>query len=50
MLGGKKGKGMKVVEPFETLADNAKALLDLDWAPQGDLSTWISNYKKELGI
>ena len=50
MLGGKKGKGMKVVEPFETLADNAKALLDLDWVPQGDLSTWISNYKKELGI
>ena len=50
MLGGEKGKGIKVVEPFETLADNAKALLDLDWVPQGDLSTWISNYKKELGI
>ena len=50
MLGGERGKGIKVVEPFETLSDNAKALLDLDWVPQGDLSTWISNYKKELGI
>jgi UDP-glucose 4-epimerase len=50
MLGGEKGKGMKVVEPFETLADNTKALLNLDWDPQGDLPTWINNYKKELGI
>jgi len=50
MLGGKKGKGMKVVEPFETLADNAKALLDLDWDPKGNLENWIKKYKKELGI
>jgi len=50
MLGGEKGKGMKVVEPFETLADNTKALLNLNWDPQGDLPTWINNYKKELGI
>ena len=50
MLGGEKGKGMKVVEPFETLADNAKALLDLDWDPKGNLENWIKKYRKELGI
>jgi UDP-glucose 4-epimerase len=50
MLGGEKVKGNTVIEPFKTLADNSKALLMLDWDPQGNLPTWISNYKKELGI
>ena len=50
MLGGERGKGIKVVEPFETLADNAKALLDLDWDPKGNLENWIKKYRKELGI
>ena len=50
MLGGERGKGIKVVEPFETLADNAKALLDLYWDPKGNLENWIKKYRKELGI
>ena len=50
MLGGERGKGIKVVEPFETLADNAKALLDLDWDPKGNIENWIKKYRKELGI
>ncbi len=50
IFGGKTIKGKDVLEPFQTLADNSKALLLLDWDPQGDLPTWINNYKKELGI
>jgi len=50
MLGGEKTKGNDVIEPFKTLADNSKANLILDWVPQGNLPTWIINYKKELGI
>ena len=50
MLGGEKTYGEKRIEPFETLADNAKANLDLDWQPKGDLPTWIKKYKKDLGI
>ena len=50
MLGGEKSYGNKVIEPFQTLADNSKALLILDWDPKGDLPTWIETYKKELGI
>ena len=50
MFGGKKQYGNKVIEPFETLADNSKALLMLDWDPKGDLPTWIKKYKQELGI
>lgn len=50
MFGGKTTKGKDVLEPFQTLADNSKASLLLDWGPKGDLPTWINNYKKELGI
>ena len=50
MLGGEKTYGEKRIEPFETLADNAKADLELDWQPKGDLPTWIKKYKKDLGI
>ena len=50
MLGGEKSYGNKVIEPFQTLADNSKALLILDWDPKGDLPTWIKKYKQELGI
>ena len=50
MLGGEKTKGNITIEPFKTLADNSKAKLILDWAPKGNLITWIINYKKELGI
>ena len=50
MLGGEKSYGNKVIEPFQTLADNSKALLILDWDPKGDLPTWIKKYKQDLGI
>ncbi len=50
MLGGEKSYGNKVIEPFQTLADNSKALLVLDWDPKGDLPAWIKKYKQELGI
>ena len=50
MLGGEKTYGEKRIEPFETLADNAKANLDLDWQPKGNLPTWIKKYKKDLGL
>ena len=50
MLGGEKQYGNKVIEPFETLADNSKADLELGWRPTGDLPTWIKKYKQELGI
>ena len=50
MMGGEKEYGSKVIEPFQTLADNAKAQLDLDWVPKGDLPSWIKKYKEEIGI
>ena len=50
MLGGEKQYGNKVIEPFETLADNSKADLELGWKPTGNLPTWIQKYKQELGI
>jgi len=46
MFGGEKVYGEKRIEPFETLADNAKIDLDLDWQPKGDLPTWVKNYLK----
>ena len=49
MFGGEKQYGVEVLEPYQTLADNSKALNILDWNPKGDLPTWIKKYKKELG-
>jgi UDP-glucose 4-epimerase len=50
MLGGEKSYGNKVIEPFQTLADNTKTKKTLNWDPQGDLPSWIKQYKQELGI
>ena len=50
MFGGEKVKGKKVIEPFQTLADNSKASLIMNWEPTGDLPSWIKKYKEELGI
>ena len=50
MFGGEKTYGIEVLEPFQTLADNSNAKNTLGWNPQGDLPTWIKQYKKELGI
>ena len=46
MIGGKTIQGKKVLEPFQTLADNSKASLILNWNPKGNLPTWIKNYLK----
>lgn len=46
MMKGEKSYGNKVIEPFETLADNSKALLGLGWSPKGNLEQWINNYIK----
>jgi len=50
MFGGQKTQGAQVLEPFQSLADNSKACLLLDWNPKGDLPKWIKKYKEELGI
>lgn len=50
MMGGEKTYGKEVIEPFQTLADNSKADLLLNWRPKGDLPSWIEKYKEELGI
>jgi len=50
MFGGETVKGKDVLEPFQTLADNSKANLILNWVPQGNLRTWVKNYKKILNI
>ena len=50
MFGGEKTYGNKVLEPFQTLADNSKAKNILSWNPKGNLVSWIEKYKKELGI
>tara|TARA_Y100001938_G_scaffold146842_1_gene226710 strand:+ start:119 stop:1024 length:906 start_codon:yes stop_codon:yes gene_type:complete len=48
MMGGEKSYGNKVIEPFETLACNAKIDLDLDWKPEGDLKKWINKYMEQF--
>ena len=48
MFGGEKQYGNKVLEPFQTLADNTKAKKILKWKPKGDLPTWVKEYKKTL--
>ena len=50
MFGGEKQYGVKVLEPFLTLADNLKAKSVLGWKPTGDLPTWIKKYKQTLKI
>ena len=50
MFGGEKTYGNKVLEPFQTLADNSKAKSILGWNPKGNLTSWIQEYKKELGL
>ena len=50
MLGGEKTYGYPRIEPSETLADNSKAQDILGWIPKGDLTTWIKQYKIDLGL
>ena len=50
MFGGDKQYGEQRLEPFETLANNEKARVILNWNPKGNLSEWIKKYKIALGI
>ena len=44
MFGGNKKYGEKRIEPKNSIAENAKIVLDLNWEPKNKLETWISTY------
>ena len=44
MFGGEKQYGEKRIEPKNSIAENAKIVLDLNWEPKNKLETWISTY------
>jgi len=46
--GAEKVYSERRVEPFQTLADNSKADLDLGWKPKGNLIEWVKQYIKNL--
>jgi UDP-glucose 4-epimerase len=46
-FGGKKQYGNKVIEPFKTLADISKIMLELDFYPKDNLKKWIKKYLNE---
>jgi UDP-glucose 4-epimerase len=50
MIGGPYVYGEKRIEPKETLADNSLAKKLLNWEPTVELSDWIVEYKKEMGL
>ena len=50
MIGGPSINIEARIEPKETLADNSKAKELLAWEPTVELSDWIVEYKKELGL
>ena len=43
MFGGHKQYGETRIEPKDSVAENAKVMLALDWGPTGDLNKWINN-------
>mgnify|MGYP003672366069 FL=1 len=45
MFGGEKKYGEKRIEPKDSIAENAKIMLDLDWESYGNLEEWINLYK-----
>ena len=50
MIGGPSVNIEARIEPKETLADTTKAKELLDWEPTVELTDWIKEYKKELGV
>jgi UDP-glucose 4-epimerase len=48
IFGGEKSYGIKVLEPFQTLADNSKVKNVLGWNPKGDLKQWIKDYLDKI--
>ena len=47
MFGGEKKYGEKRIEPKNSIAENAKLVLDLDWEPKNKLKTWINIFTKQ---
>ena len=47
MFGGDKKYGEKRIEPKDSIAENAKINLDLDWQPLGNLKERIINNKNK---
>ena len=47
MFGGNKKYGEKRIEPKNSIAENAKIRLDLDWEPKNELKTWINTFTEE---
>ena len=47
MFGGEKQYGEKRIEPKNSIAENAKILLDLNFQPKKDLKKWINIYIKQ---
>ena len=45
MFGGDKKYGENRIEPKDSVAENAKINLDLDWQSQGNLKEWITSNK-----
>ena len=45
MFGGEKKYDEKRIEPKDSIAENAKIRLDLDWESSGNLEEWINGYK-----
>ena len=45
MFGGAKKYGEKRIEPQDSIAENAKIRLDLDWESYGNLEEWVNHYK-----
>jgi len=47
MFGGNKKYGEKRIEPKNSIAENAKIRLDLDWEPKNKLKTWINTFTEQ---
>tara|TARA_R110001592_G_scaffold7371_2_gene41329 strand:+ start:982 stop:1875 length:894 start_codon:yes stop_codon:yes gene_type:complete len=47
MFGGNKKYGEKRIEPKDSIAENAKIRLDLDWELKNKLKTWINTFTEE---
>jgi UDP-glucose 4-epimerase len=47
MFGGNKKYGEKRIEPKNSIAENAKIMLDLNWEPKNNLKTWINTFTKQ---
>jgi UDP-glucose 4-epimerase len=47
MFGGNKKYGEKRIEPKNSIAENAKIMLDLNWKPKNKLKTWINTFTEQ---